>query len=81
MIIGAAKPLNFQVPMLLLVESENLFHSILIKEFCFYDNLKAVRYDLLKVESHFWVLCFLWLFDWADGINKCGWCLAGGRGC
>ena len=24
---------------------------------------------------------FLWLIVWADGINKCGWCLAGGRGC
>ena len=26
-------------------------------------------------------LLFFWLFVWADGINKCGWCLAGGRGC
>ena len=24
---------------------------------------------------------FFWLIVWADGINKCGWCLAGGRGC
>ena len=24
---------------------------------------------------------FFWLVVWADGINKCGWCLAGGRGC
>ena len=24
---------------------------------------------------------FSWLIVWADGINKCGWCLAGGRGC
>ena len=24
---------------------------------------------------------FFWLIDWADGISKCGWCLAGGRGC
>ena len=24
---------------------------------------------------------FFWLIAWADGINKCGWCLAGGRGC
>ena len=23
---------------------------------------------------------FFWLIVWADGINKCGWCLAGGRG-
>ena len=24
---------------------------------------------------------FFWLIVWVDGINKCGWCLAGGRGC
>ena len=24
---------------------------------------------------------FFWLIVWADGINKCGWCLPGGRGC
>ena len=24
---------------------------------------------------------FFWLIVWADGINKCGWCLARGRGC
>ena len=24
---------------------------------------------------------FFWLIVWADGINKCGWCLAGGRWC
>ena len=24
---------------------------------------------------------FFWLVVWVDGINKCGWCLAGGRGC
>ena len=24
---------------------------------------------------------FFWLIVWADGINKCGWCLAAGRGC
>ena len=24
---------------------------------------------------------FFWLTIWADGINTCGWCLAGGRGC
>ena len=24
---------------------------------------------------------FLWLIFLADGINKCGWCLAGGKGC
>ena len=23
---------------------------------------------------------FSWLIVWEDGINKCGWCLAGGRG-
>ena len=24
---------------------------------------------------------FLWLSVWVDGINKCGWCLAGAKGC
>ena len=24
---------------------------------------------------------FFWLIVSADGINKCGWCLPGGRGC
>ena len=24
---------------------------------------------------------FFWFIIWADGINKCDWCLAGGRGC
>ena len=24
---------------------------------------------------------FFWLIVWTDGINKCGWSLAGGRGC
>ena len=24
---------------------------------------------------------FFWLIVWADGINKYGWCLAGGSGC
>ena len=24
---------------------------------------------------------FFWLIVWVDGINKCGWCLAGGRVC
>ena len=33
----------------------------------------------LNLISGFFV--FFWLFVWADGINKCGWCLAGGRGC
>ena len=42
---------------------------------------KAVRYKFLGVESHFWVFCFFfWLIVWADGINKCDQCLAGGRG-
>ena len=22
-----------------------------------------------------------WVFVWADGVNGCNWCLAGGRGC
>ena len=24
---------------------------------------------------------FFWLMVWLDVVNKCGWCLAGGRGC
>ena len=32
----------------------------------------------LDLISGFFVLS--WLIVWADGINKCGWCLAGGRG-
>ena len=24
---------------------------------------------------------FFWLLVWGNEINKCGWCLAGGRGC
>ena len=33
----------------------------------------------LNLISAFFV--FLWLSVWANEINKCGWCLAGGRGC
>ena len=33
----------------------------------------------LNLISRFFV--FFRLFVWADGINKCWWCLAGGRGC
>ena len=28
----------------------------------------------------FGFFAFFWLRVWVDGINKCGWCLAGGRG-
>ena len=34
----------------------------------------------LNLISGFFVF-FFWVFVWADGINKYGWCLAGGRGC
>ena len=41
------------------------------------------QYDTICWElnpiSRFFV--FFWFIVWADGINKCGWCLAGGRGC
>ena len=36
---------------------------------------------MLQVRSHFWIFCFSCLILWVDGINKCGWCLTGGRGC
>ena len=26
-------------------------------------------------------LFFSWLIVWTDGVNNCGWCLAGDRGC
>ena len=29
----------------------------------------------------FGFFAFFWLIVWGDRINKCGWCLAGGRGC
>ena len=35
-----------------------------------------LHYDLF---SRFFVSS--WLIVWADGINRCGCCLAGGRGC
>ena len=40
---------------------------------------KAVQYDLLGVGSHFEILCFFRVVL-ANGINKCGWSLAVGRG-
>ena len=46
---------------------------------------KAVRYNLLGDALISGFLMALdpsgWLIVWADGFNKCGWCLAGGRGC
>ena len=33
----------------------------------------------LNLISGFFAL--LWLIIWADGINKCAWCIAGGRRC
>ena len=33
----------------------------------------------LNLSSGFFA--FFWLIAWADGINKCGWCLVGGTGC
>ena len=41
------------------------------------------KYDMicweLNLMSGFFT--FFRLIVWADGIDKCGWCLAGGRGC
>ena len=36
---------------------------------------RASNYKLLSV------IVIYMLIVWADGINKCGWCLAGARGC
>ena len=38
----------------------------------------AISWELNLIARFF---AFFWLIAWADGINKCGWCLAGGRGC
>ena len=32
----------------------------------------------LNLSSGF--IAFFWLIVWVDGVNKCGWCLGGGRG-
>ena len=39
-----------------------------------------------QYDANYWKLnliscffAFFWLIVWVDGINKCGWCLAGGR--
>ena len=39
------------------------------------------QYDTICVELNLisGFFAFFWLIVWADGINKCGWCLAGGR--
>ena len=41
------------------------------------------QYNTIFLELNLisWFFAFFWLIFWADGINKCGWCLAGGRGC
>ena len=39
-------------------------------------NMICWEFDLL---SRFFVSS--WLIVWEDGINRCGWCLVGGRGC
>ena len=38
----------------------------------------TVYWELNLISGFF---TFFWLIVWSDGINKCGWCLAGGRGC
>ena len=38
----------------------------------------SICWELNLISEFF---AFFWLIAWADGINKCGWCLAGGRGC
>ena len=41
------------------------------------------QYDMICWELNLisGFFAFFWLVVWADGINKRGWCLAGGRGC
>ena len=53
--------------------NESVFYSFSIK------TSKCSGSCELNLISGFFA--FLWLIVWADGINKCGWCLAGGRGC
>ena len=45
--------------------------------------LRLRQYDTICWELNLisGFLAFFWLIVWADGINKCGWCLAEGRGC
>ena len=38
----------------------------------------AICWELNLISGFF---AFFWLTVWADGINKCGWCPAGGRAC
>ena len=44
-------------------------------------NTKAIGYNFLGSESHFWFFGFFWLIVSADGINNCGWIFVGGWGC
>ena len=37
----------------------------------------TICWELNPISGFF---AFFWLIVWADGIDKCGWCLAGGRG-
>ena len=41
------------------------------------------QYNTISWELNFisGFFAFFWLIVWADGINKCGLCLPGGRGC
>ena len=43
------------------------------------DATKTIVQQIPNLISGFFV--FFWLIVWADGIHKCGWCLAGGKGC
>ena len=40
------------------------------------------QYDAISWELNLisWFFAFFWLVVWADGVNKCGWCLVGGSG-
>ena len=43
-----------------------------------YAQWKNLHWELNLISGFF---AFFWLIVWVDAINKCGWCLAGGRGC
>ena len=43
------------------------------------DATKTIVQQIPNLISGFFA--FFWLIVWVDGINKCGWCLAGGNGC
>ena len=41
------------------------------------------QFDMICCEFGLFSVSFVssWMIVWANGVNGCGWCLAGGRGC